>query len=130
MCNSSAKLMLQLPGESRYVTVDGISTHYIVAGEGSPLLLFHGLGSSVVTWRDNIAPLSKSFRVYAIDLPGHGDSDKPDIDYVPATIVDFVAKLIQTLNLVRVGIIGNSIGGALSLWSCRCCCFMALGHQS
>ena len=48
-------------------------------------------------------------------MSGHGDSDKPDIDYVPATIVDFVGKLTQILDLGRVGIIGNSIGGALSL---------------
>lgn len=107
--------MLHLPGESHYVTVDGISTHYLVSGEGSPLLLFHGLGSSVVTWRDNIAPLSEHFRVYAFDLPGHGDSDKPDIDYLPITMVDFVGKLIHSLNLGRVNIVGNSIGGALSL---------------
>ena len=42
--------MIQLPGESLYVTVGGIKTHYVVAGQGSPLLLLHGLGASVATW--------------------------------------------------------------------------------
>ena len=107
--------MIELPGESRYVTVDGIKTHYVVAGAGHPLLLFHGLGASVVTWRDNIGPLSKAFRVYAVDFPGHGDSDKPDFDYATDTILRFVAHFMETLKLDRVAIIGTSVGGAVGL---------------
>ena len=113
--------MIELPGESRYVTVAGVKTHYIVAGDGDPLLLFHGLGASVVTWRDNIGPLSKAFRVYAIDFPGHGDSDKPDIDYSADTFTRFALHLIDTLELDHPAIIGNSVGGALGL-------MIALGH--
>ena len=107
--------MIELPGKSRYVTVDGIDTYYVVAGEGPPLLLVHGLGASVVTWRDNIGPLSNAFQVYAIDLPGHGDTDKPDFDYAADAIVDFIMGFAQSLNLDRPGIIGNSIGGALGM---------------
>ena len=107
--------MIELPGKSRYVTVDGIDTHYVVAGQGPPLLLVHGLGASVVTWRDNIGPLSNAFQVYAIDLPGHGDTDKPDFDYAADAIVDFIMGFAQSLNLDRPGIIGNSIGGALGM---------------
>ena len=113
--------MIELPGESRYVTVAGVNTHYIVAGDGEPLLLFHGLGASVVTWRDNIGPLSKAFRVYAIDFPGHGDSNKPDIDYSADSYARFALHLIDTLELDRPAIIGNSVGGALGL-------MIALGH--
>ncbi len=104
-----------MPGESRYVNVDGINTHYRVAGEGPPLLLLHGLGASFVTWRDNIGPLSRAFRVYAVDLPGHGDSDKPDMDYSPETVVRYTVRLVQALKLDRPAIIGNSVGGTLGL---------------
>ena len=107
--------MIELPGKSRYVTVDGIDTHYVVAGEGPPLLLVHGLGASVVTWRDNIGPLSNTFQVYAVDLPGHGDTDKPDFDYAADAIVDFIVGFSGALNLDRPGFIGNSIGGALGM---------------
>ena len=107
--------MIELPGQSRFLTVDGIKTHYLVAGEGSPLLLFHGLGASVVTWRDNIGPLSKAFRVYAIDLPGHGDTDKPDIDYAPDYVLKFLVRFVESLGLRRMAVIGNSVGGALGL---------------
>ena len=108
-------MTIELPGESRHVTVDGIKTHYLVAGEGRPLLLFHGLGASVATWRDNIGPLSEAFRVYAVDLPGHGDSEKPDIDYASDTMVDLIAHFAQALNIERPAIIGNSVGSALGL---------------
>ena len=107
--------MVMLPGESRYATVDGISTHYVVTGDGPPVLLLHGLGASVVTWRDNLGPLSTAFRVYAVDLPGHGDSDKPDIDYAVDTMVRFVVRFMESLDLESTAIIGNSIGGALGL---------------
>ena len=113
--------IMELPGESRYVTVAGVRTHYIVAGDGEPLLLFHGLGASVATWRDNIGPLSKVFRVYGIDLPGHGNSDKPDMNYSADTLAQFALRLIDTLGLDRPSIIGNSVGGALGL-------MLALGH--
>ena len=107
--------MIELPGESRHVTVDGVNTHYVVAGDGAPLLLIHGLGASVATWRDNIGPLSEAFRVYAMDLPGHGDSDKPDIDCAPETVLRFVVRFAESLNLERPAIIGNSVGGGLGL---------------
>ena len=97
--------MIELPGESRYVTVDGIDTHYVIAGEGPRLLLFHGLGASVVMWRDNIGPLSNAFQVYAVDLPGHGDTGKPDFDYAADAIVEFIRDFSLALNLDRPGII-------------------------
>ena len=107
--------MIELPGESRYVRVGNIDTHQVVAGEGPPLLLLHGLGASVITWRDNIGPLSRAFRVYALDLPGHGDSDKPDIDYSADTVVQFLLGFVESLGIERPRMIGNSIGGALAL---------------
>ncbi len=107
--------MIELPGESRWVTVDGISIHYVEAGAGRPLLLFHGLGASVATWRDNIGPLAQSFRVVAVDFPGHGDSEKPNIDYDPSAIVHFIARFAEATGLERPAVVGNSVGGALGL---------------
>lgn len=107
--------MIRLSGESRYVNVDGIETHYVAAGEGPPLLLFHGLGASVITWRDNFDALAERFKVYAIDLPGHGDTDKPDYSYDPYDMIDYIASLVKTLELERPAMIGNSIGGGVAL---------------
>lgn len=110
-----------LPGESAFVMVNGIKTHYLVAGDGPPVLLIHGLGASVVTWRDNVEPLSQRFRVYAIDLPGHGDTDKPDIDYTLETMLDYLRGFLDALGLGRVSLVGSSAAGAVAF-------YMALNH--
>ena len=81
--------------ESLYIKVGGVNTHYIAVGKGPPLILLHGLGASLITWRDNLEALSKNFRVYALDLPGHGDSDKPlDFDYSIKNICELIFSTI------------------------------------
>ena len=80
-----------------------------------PCCCFTGWARQPSPGEDNIGPLSEAFRVYALDLPGHGDSDKPDIDYDPDEMVRFVVGFAESLSLHRPAIIGNSIGGALGL---------------
>ena len=103
------------PWESRYITVEGIQIHYLMKGKGRPLLLLHGLGASSITWRDNIGSLSENFQVYALDLPGHGDSDKPSIEYKPERILRLIKLTIETLNMDSPAVIGNSVRGSLAL---------------
>ncbi len=107
--------MIELPGESRYVTVGGVNTHYLVAGHGSPIVLIHGLGESVVTWRDNISPLSQRHQVFALDLPGHGDSEKPDLSYDPGSMVYYLRGFFESLGIERPALVGHSMGGGLAL---------------
>ncbi|MGI8933188.1 MAG: alpha/beta fold hydrolase, partial [Phormidesmis sp.] len=60
----------------------GYDIKYVVAGEGQPIVLLHGFGASIGHWRKNIPVLAAAgYRVYAIDLLGFGDSDKPALDY-------------------------------------------------
>ncbi|MBI2856629.1 MAG: alpha/beta fold hydrolase [Chloroflexi bacterium] len=101
--------------EHRFVDVGGIRTHYVVAGEGPPLLLLHGLGATLIAWAANIAPLAQKFTVYAPDIPGHGESDKPDLDYRVPTGAKFIRDFMHTLGIPRAYIIGNSMGGILAL---------------
>ena len=101
--------------EHRFVTVNGIRTHYVAAGKGEPLLLLHGLGASLMAWGLNIEPLSQEFSVYAIDIPGHGDSEKPDLDYQMPTAVNFVRGFMDALGLERASIAGSSMGGMIAL---------------
>ncbi|MBI4234624.1 MAG: alpha/beta fold hydrolase [Chloroflexi bacterium] len=103
--------------ERQFISVDGIRTHVVVAGEaGPPVVLLHGLGASVACWQENIGPLSQRFRVFAIDLPGHGDSDKPSsIDYTIPRGVHYLLALLDTLALPQAAFIGNSMGGLLVL---------------
>jgi hypothetical protein len=65
-------------GESRFTTLDGARIHYVNYGKGSEaLVLIHGWTCNLDNWRDQIPDLAKRNRVIAIDLPGHGQSDKP-----------------------------------------------------
>lgn len=55
--------------------------HYYNKGKGAPLILVHGIGQTTYTWRKVFNELAEHYNVYAIDLPGHGFSGKPEIAY-------------------------------------------------
>lgn len=89
---------------------------YTVTGSGTPLLLVHGFGASIGHWRKNIPILAAGgYRVFAIDLLGFGNSDKPAIAYSlelwQTLLRDFWAEHIQQPTVF----IGNSIGALLCL---------------
>ena len=99
----------------RYIEVSGIRTHYIAAGQGPPVVLLHGLGASVTTWSETIEPLAQRYAVYAMDIPGHGDSDKPDMDYTAEVGVSYLLNFLEALGLPQAALVGNSMGGFLAL---------------
>ena len=99
-------------------TVHGVKTHYVFAGEGEPLIMIHGGGpgaSGSSGWANTIPDLAKHFRVYAIDLIGNGQSDKPLVEYSFQTQVEHVAGIIDVLNLPKVRIMGNSQGAYVAI---------------
>ncbi len=101
--------------EYRYVKVGEINTRYWVLGHGSPLLLIHGLGASCEFWQYNVRALSQGYQVYAFDLPGSGRSDKRIDDYSPDFAGEFVAAFLDAQGVERASVVGNSLGGAVSL---------------
>lgn len=89
---------------------------YQVAGDGKPLVLIHGFGASIGHWRKNVPAWAQAgYRVYALDLLGFGDSDKPPLDYS----LELWETLLRDFWQERVGepavFVGNSIGALLSL---------------
>ncbi len=102
--------------EHRLVTADGIRAHYVAAREGPPLLLLHDLiAGSLVAWAPNIEPLSQKHTVYALDIPGRGDSEKPNIDYQVPIAAPFILQFIETLGIERASLASCSIGGMIAL---------------
>jgi len=93
--------------------------HFTVQGEGIPVVLVHGLGSSLHEWDWVIPALSQAgYRVYACDLPGHGDSYKPAkrIEYNIETMYQETVDWINSLQLeAPFFLAGHSLGGYLSL---------------
>ncbi|KAJ7295472.1 hypothetical protein O6H91_06G029300 [Diphasiastrum complanatum] len=89
----------------------GHKVHYVVKGEGRPVVLIHGFGASTFHWRYNIPELAKHFKVYAMDLLGFGLSEKALIDYNPFVWRDQVADFVQEIVAKPAVLVGNSIGG-------------------
>lgn len=102
-------------GYGEYLNVKGLKIRYLVMGSGPQVLLLHGFGGFLETWAFNIPPLSKHYRVYAIDLPGHGLSDKPDNSYSPAFAVASANDILEALGIEQATLIGHSLGGAVSI---------------
>lgn len=80
-----------------------------------PVILVHGFGGSIGHWRQNMAALSKYHSVYAIDLLGFGDSDKPNISYSVELWVQQVHEFWQTFIGKPAILVGNSIGSLTCL---------------
>ena len=100
---------------SHFVEIDGVRIHYQEKGTGTPLVLLHGFTSSTYTWKDVFEPLSKNFRVIAIDLKGFGFSGKPDGDYTRRAQAVLVAHLLDYLKIEKAWLCGNSMGGEVAI---------------
>src|SRR5918997_1990308 len=101
--------------EERNINVDGLPVRYLTGGEGSPLVLLHALGESALDWRWVLPTLSRTHRVYAVDLPGFGYSSKPSAEYSSAFFARFVGAYLDALGLERAAMVGNSLGGLVAL---------------
>jgi pimeloyl-ACP methyl ester carboxylesterase len=98
---------------------NGIKTNYLEAGTGDPVVLIHGSGPGVTSyanWRLVLPALAENFRVVAPDMVGFGFSERPaNIEYGVQTWADQVVGLMDTLELPKAHLVGNSFGGAIAL---------------
>ncbi len=102
--------------EDRYVKVGNLNTRFWAAGDkGTAILLIHGLGGSVENWQPNIDAFAEKFRVYALDLPGFGRSDKPDVPYSVPYLAEFIPEFLAAQGIKKASVVGNSLGGAIAV---------------
>ena len=101
--------------QDRTVMAGGLPVSILEAGSGDPVLLLHGLGATKVSFLPTMLALAKDHRVIAPDLLGHGDTAKPLVRYDAPTYARFVMSLMDALNIERADLIGNSMGGRISL---------------
>jgi 3-oxoadipate enol-lactonase len=97
------------------ILVNGIQLYYEEGGSGSPLVFIHGLGSSTRDWENQVPDFSRSHRVVAFDLRGHGRSDKPQGPYSMSMFSADTAALIKVLRLGAAHVVGISLGGGIAL---------------
>jgi pimeloyl-ACP methyl ester carboxylesterase len=100
----------------RYVATRNRVLSIVEAGTGPPVLAIHGLGATKGSFVPTLAALSDRYRVIALDLPGFGDSDKPiGAAYDPPFFARACDEVLDALELDRVHLIGNSLGGRIAL---------------
>lgn len=95
--------------------MNGIKLAYEDHGSGETLLLIHGLCGSSRYWDQIIPMLSEHYRVIAVDLRGHGDSDVSDETYSMELLADDIAQLMETLEIPSAILFGHSLGGYVTL---------------
>ncbi len=106
------------PSASKWVTVDGMSIHYLDSGPPSSettLLFVHGYAGAAANFGTLFPLLSPAARCIAVDLPGCGRSDKPNRGYTISFFVDLLESFRRALGLERFVLAGHSMGGQIAL---------------
>jgi len=99
----------------QFRTVHGYRRAFRIAGSGPVILLIHGIGDNSTTWETVQARLAQRFTVIAVDLLGHGQSDKPRADYSIAAYANGMRDLLSVLDIERVTVVGHSLGGGVAM---------------
>lgn len=95
---------------SEFVELDGVRLHYVTGGEGEPLVLLHGWGSTWYMWRKVMPALAERYTVIAPDLPGLGDSSVPAAGFDKATTAGRIRGLVRELDHAEINLVGHDIG--------------------
>jgi pimeloyl-ACP methyl ester carboxylesterase len=107
-------------GTSRKTLVAGghvIAYQELGPADGEPVILLHGLASDSDTWDKAIGPLAEhGLRVIALDLLGHGDSDKPAGTYLLSDFAESLEQFMDALGLASATLCGHSFGGAIAMY--------------
>jgi pimeloyl-ACP methyl ester carboxylesterase len=110
--------------QDRYVSLQGMRFRYWDVGTGpETILLVHGLGASIEAWVANIEVLARHYRVLALDLPGHGRSDKAGHRLSLSFATEIVTEFLDRVGAPKIHLVGNSMGGLV-------CLEVALAHPA
>jgi pimeloyl-ACP methyl ester carboxylesterase len=103
------------PAAGHTAEINGIKIYYEIYGEGEPLVLLHGNGSSLAAFSSQIPELSKHFKVIAVDSRAQGRSTDSDAEITYALMASDMSALISQLHLGAVNVLGWSDGGNIGL---------------
>jgi pimeloyl-ACP methyl ester carboxylesterase len=103
------------PHKAEWLQAGDTRVRAVRSGKGEPtLVLLHGFGESLTTWRAIFDPLAGSYRVLAVDLPGFGGSTKPQAPYTLEAMTGRLTSLLEQETEGPVVLIGHSMGGLLA----------------
>lgn len=108
---SNALVATPAAGASRFATMDGNRIHYVDYGKGKQALVFvHGWTCNVDFWKAQTPAFEGKTRVILVDLPGHGQSDKPQIAYTMDLFARAVDAVLRDAGVDQAVIVGHSMG--------------------
>lgn len=108
---NSTKAANKASGQSQFTKLDDARIHYVNYGKGDDaMVLIHGWTMDVDNWRDQIPDFANRYRVIAIDLPGHGRSDKPKVSYSMDYFARAVEAVMRDAKVKRAVLVGHSMG--------------------
>jgi pimeloyl-ACP methyl ester carboxylesterase len=101
--------------QSKFITIEGSRIHYKDQGNGMPLVLLHGIGSSLQTWDGWTKQLTDQFRIIRLDLPGFGltGADSSN-EYTMKRNILILHNFLDQLDVDQYYLAGNSLGGWLA----------------
>jgi pimeloyl-ACP methyl ester carboxylesterase len=101
-------------GESHFISHGANRIHYITAGKGSRTVVFvHCWAGNLGFWREQVPAFADKARLIFIDLPGHGQSDKPQTAYTMDFFANAVLAVLRDAKVDKATLIGHSMGGAV-----------------
>jgi pimeloyl-ACP methyl ester carboxylesterase len=116
MTLKSAEVSAQQEPTTGYATVNGVKMYYEVHGSGEPVVLIHGSFMTITNnWTGWIGELSKTRKVIAVELQGHGRTADSSRDLTEENFADDVAALLDQLKIPRADLMGYSMGGAVAM---------------
>lgn len=100
------------------VRVAGVEVRWRRAGSGPAVVLLHGMGASLYSFRHQIPALAARFTVHAFDWPGYGRAEQPpDFDYSVGGYRRFLVAALDHFGIERAHLVGNSMGGLVALFT-------------
>ena len=97
--------------EDHFAKFDKMKVHYQSYGKGDEALVFiHGWTCNLNFWKANIPAFTDQTRVIAIDLPGHGESEKPEIAYTMKLFAQSVEAVMRDAKVAKATLVGHSMG--------------------
>jgi pimeloyl-ACP methyl ester carboxylesterase len=129
ICSLAVSLSLMLPVmgqsiQSDYFLSEGVKIHYVTTGSGTPLVLIHGFSDNIsICYQDSldsagttfITRLAENYKVIALDVKGHGKSDKPlDAHHYGKELEEDVIRLMDHLGVEKAHVMGYSMGAFIT----------------
>src|SRR5687768_2952058 len=104
-------ISITLSAEEKFARLGTNKVAYVSEGEGGKaIVLIHGWGGSKGMWEKQVEDLRRDFRVVAVDLPGFGNSDKPETNYTMQFLAEGVSAVMKEAKVSKALLVGFSMG--------------------